>query len=215
MNFNPFFLRRMDECLLIVFFRAPVYGEVKSRLALALGETQALQIYQKLLSHTFRVARQSGMAVRYFVDKACPPDLVLPVDSSVLYIQTGESLGERMLQAIAAGWDQYKYIVLVGTDIPCLKPSHIQEAFHLLYYTDVVLGPAEDGGFYLIGMRNPCPRIFEGIPWSTDKTLVSLQKQIEKWQLSYAFVSKELDIDTAEDLDFFLSRSRDLDCASL
>jgi uncharacterized protein len=205
----------MDQCLLIVFFRAPVQGEVKSRLAHILGESQAFQIYQKLLAHTFRVARKSGVAVRYFVDKAYPAHVALPVDSSVLFTQTGVSLGERMAKAIESGWDQHKYIVLVGTDIPCLKPSHIQEAFHLLQFTDVVLGPAEDGGFYLIGMRKPCPRIFDDIPWSTDKTLVSLQKQIEKWQLSYAFVHKELDIDTAEDLNFFLNRSRDLECASL
>jgi rSAM/selenodomain-associated transferase 1 len=205
----------MEECLLIVFFRAPVYGEVKSRLAQTLGESQALKVYQKLLSHTFKAAGQSGVAVRYFVDKAYPADLVIPIDPTVLFIQTGESLGERMAQAIDAGWDRYKYIVLVGTDIPCLKSTHIQEAFHLLHFADVVLGPAEDGGFYLIGMSQRCTSIFVDIPWSTDKTLICLQRQIEKWQLSYAFVRKELDIDTAGDLEYFLSRSKDPECALL
>ena len=124
--------------------------------------------------------------------------------------QKGEDLGERMrngfIQTFAEG---FKRVILIGSDIPGLPLEFIEEAFTSLRDKDAVIGPSLDGGYYLIGFRNKTfsPKVFEGIPWSTEKVFEETMKVLEKERLTVHTLPRWRDIDTIEDLKNLPGRS--------
>ena len=186
--------------LLIVFCKNPLLGQVKTRLAKTLGDEMALAIYLKLINHTQNVVKavDADVAVYY-------SDYVDTEDSwNNAYIkkrQHGKDLGEKMFNAILEGLNMgYASVCLVGTDIYELTPGIIDGAFDKLNKSDVVIGPARDGGYYLIGMTRPDAKVFDISAWSTSSVLEETLLRVQEQGLGYGMLEALGDIDTEEDL---------------
>ena len=184
---------------LIVFVKNPVAGKVKTRLAATLGDFQALEIYLKLLAKT-RNTVLSLACSRYVyysdtVDEAdewtSPPFLKR--------LQQGPDLGIRMYTALRETLLLHPKAVLIGSDIPGLSSEHLQQAFLALHSHDYVLGPAKDGGYYLIGMKIPSAAVFEGITWSTSTVLQQTLQHIQNSGKTCYLLPELSDVDTAAD----------------
>ncbi|MCK6695026.1 MAG: TIGR04282 family arsenosugar biosynthesis glycosyltransferase, partial [Thermoanaerobaculia bacterium] len=150
--------------LLLIFTKNPVLGKVKTRLAATVGDAEALRIYQLLLEKTRRAALDVEAGRWLFYSDFLEPDDDWPETYFQKKLQTGHDLGERMenafRQAFASGAGK---VVIIGCDCPDLNGVLLQEAFQRLNEADFVLGPATDGGYYLLGMRQLEPALFRGI----------------------------------------------------
>ncbi len=116
------------------------------------------------------------------------------------FAQEGADLGERLRRAFERSLRQASLVVIIGSDTPHLDPREITRAFDALERKDMVLGPAEDGGYYLIGLKSPQPRLFADIPWSTARVLGLTLERAEELRLSTELLPAYRDIDTADDL---------------
>ncbi len=185
----------MQNNQLIVFSRTPLLGKVKKRLARVLGPEKALAIHRKLLAHSLRVAKSSGFSYKVYYSEAP----VVPVEGHHA-VQRGTDLGERMLNCFIAELREAEKVCLIGSDCYELTPAIIKQAFNALNNHDVVLGPAHDGGYYLIGLKKALPRLFTGIAWGGHKVLAATLDICTKHGLSYALLPTLNDIDLAEDV---------------
>lgn len=194
----------MDTPLLIIFTRNPVKGKVKTRLAASIGDDSALRIYNKLREHTRTVALESGahLAV-YYADHVPDSDIFL-CNGTRSFLQNGEDLGTRMLNAFRQGFsDNYLRIALIGTDCPELTGNLLRHAFELLKQHGAVIGPARDGGYYLIGMRRLIPELFINRKWSTPHVYREAMDTFRHNEVDCAVLRQLSDIDTADDLGNF------------
>ncbi len=190
----------MKKKLLIVFTKNPVLGKVKTRLAKTLGEEQALRIFKKLLSKSSSTAKNwAGDVWVFYSDFLAEKDIWTSVAQQKL-VQNGEGLGERMAHAFKVGFSAYEKIVLIGTDIPEISPVIIDSAFEVLRQNDFVLGPTYDGGYYLIGMNDYRPYVFENMVWSTSEVCTQSQEKIKESNHSCQLVQRLKDIDFEADL---------------
>lgn len=184
---------------LILFIKNPVLGRVKTRLAQKLGDEQALAVYRLLLQRTRAAAIQIDAAriVAYsdFIPDSDEWDTSLFLKS----LQSGQDLGQRMFQALASALENHPAAILAGGDIPQLSPEVLTEAIQQLQYHDLVIGPASDGGYYLIGMKRPEPRLFEDIAWSTPTVCRQTLAKARALQLSAHILPTLHDVDEAED----------------
>lgn len=188
---------------LVVFARAPELGRVKTRLAAELGLPGALAAYRRLAEHVIAAVKGGE---RYSLTVAYTPaeakwEMRRWLGSSVsLTAQSEGSLGNRMGHAIAdALANGAKRVVVIGTDCPDVSAAMVGEAFARLADADIVLGPATDGGYYLIGMSRLHPSVFDGVPWSTPETLRVTLERAREAGLSVALLDERRDIDTADD----------------
>ncbi|MEJ7627515.1 MAG: TIGR04282 family arsenosugar biosynthesis glycosyltransferase [Ferruginibacter sp.] len=187
---------------LLIFSKNLIYGEVKTRLALTVGDDKALSVYKYLLQHTVSVCEK------------------LPVDKIVFYsryidmqdgwsnevykkqVQSGDDLGERMENsfhyAFSAGFNQ---TVIIGTDCFDITTAIILKAFEKLKDHDVVIGPAIDGGYYLLGMKQPRPLLFYNILWSTGEVLQKTLAICKIMELHVYQLPELKDIDREDDLN--------------
>lgn len=191
----------MKTDLLIIFYRNPELGKVKTRLAATVGDEKAFAIYLKLASHTREVALQTACdRVVYYSDFIDTEDS-WSNDQFKKSLQTGESLGERMKQAFANSFDAgYKRVCIIGTDCPGLTTQIINESFVKLKSNDVVIGPATDGGYYLLGMENFWPTLFENKAWSTDSVLSQTVQDAKQLNLLNFLLPTLTDVDEEKDL---------------
>lgn len=185
----------------IVFFKAPRLGRVKSRLARDLGRVRAWSFYRR---------QSAGLVRRLATDRRWRLLLAVSPDgwrdpaawpAGVACVDQGRGdLGRRMLSALRMAGPGPA--VLVGSDIPLLAPSHLWRAFRLLGRHDVVFGPAEDGGFWLVGAShaNRMPDLFAGVRWSSPNALADTQANIRPG-LSHALADLLWDVDTIADLE--------------
>ncbi len=159
----------MAKHLLLIFTRNPELGKVKTRLAKTVGNKTALDIYQFLLQKTKDVALEvnTDRAVYYSV-KIRENDIWNP-STFKKHLQQGDDLGIRMRNAFKEGFDKgYEKIIIVGSDLYDLTANDIEKSFELLNTNDVVIGPAEDGGYYLLGMNYLHEKIFKDKAWGTE-----------------------------------------------
>uniref|UniRef100_UPI004049889E TIGR04282 family arsenosugar biosynthesis glycosyltransferase n=1 Tax=Fulvivirga sp. TaxID=1931237 RepID=UPI004049889E len=187
--------------LLIIFARNPELGKTKTRLAQTLGDEAALAIYYKLINKTQEVTVDLPIdkAVYYssFIDREDSWDN----EKYQKYLQKGDTLGEKMYYAIEEGISNgYQQVALIGTDIYTLTTDIIIKSFDLLNESDIVLGPAEDGGYYLIGMKRLEPSIFGLKEWSHSEVFSQTVKLIKNQGMSYSTTQTLNDIDKPEDL---------------
>jgi len=191
----------MFEHLLIIFARRPEAGKVKTRLAATVGDVKALEIYLKLLQHTHKVAdKVAADKAVFYSDKIHDFDL-LDYFKFPKAVQTGDDLGERMKNAFALGFRKaYNKVILIGSDCITLTPEILEEAYSKLDDNDVVLGPAEDGGYYLIGMKKSCETLFENKVWSTSDVLLDTVLDLKKLELKYHLLETLNDVDEEIDL---------------
>lgn len=182
----------------VVFVKNPVEGQVKTRLAAQIGSEAALKIYNHLLKHTAQVCQHLSHAVYYSQNVLKNDDFKTPSK----YVQQGEKLGDRMRNALQEGFSMgYTHQVLIGSDLPRLSRGLLMQAFDQLAKHEIVLGPAEDGGYYLIGMQAPFKEVFDKIDWSTNKVLSQTLHQCKPYK--YDLLDILTDIDTEEDLKKF------------
>ena len=197
----------MNACV-VVFGREPVPGEVKSRLAAGIGDDAAARVYGAILEHTLEVARIGG--ARVVLSLADVPSGSWAGNMNVaVEIQRGSDLGDRMEDAFARRFAEGEArVVIVGSDCPWLCATHIAKASAKLGGADVVLGPATDGGYWLVAQRPPGLAMFTRIPWSSPETLEQTRKRIRALGCTWLELEELVDIDTVDDLDLVLANPR-------
>ena len=198
-----------QQAALVVFAKAPIPGQVKTRLCPPLTPDEAATIHGSFVLDTLERTRTAVSAFRLPVDRylACAPSSTLAFfkimeerQAVTLLDQQGNDLGARMNGACETLFARgYRRVVIVGTDVPSLPIVHYRHAFELLSQHDVVLGPAVDGGYYLIGLKTPAPELFHDIPWSTDRVLQLTKEKAATLGLSIGYLSDWRDIDTIDD----------------
>ncbi len=195
---------------LIIFAKAPIPGEVKTRLCPPLDHDEAASLHGSLVLDA--IERTKGLqSISLYV--AGTPDLAHPFFKVLegrygarLLLQRGPDLGARMRQAMQDAFDQgTQAVILTGTDLPTLPRAHLQQALTLVKGHDVVLGPTADGGYYLIGLRKMMPALFDGIAWSTASVFAETKKKIEAAGLSLGLLPECRDVDTLDDLKHFIA----------
>lgn len=192
----------MTETLVIVFARNVRAGRVKTRLATMIGDSKALKIYQLLKEHTIRQCEtlQHDKAV-YYTDFIPASDEFTRAGFKQ-NLQQGNDLGERMVNAFRSAFIRgYNQVILVGSDCYELESHHLTQAFFELSRHQAVIGPAKDGGYYLIGFTEKYDaKIFDQIAWSTSDVLPSTQQKMKDAGIDYALLPELGDIDTFDDL---------------
>jgi uncharacterized protein len=192
----------MNNRLLLVFARTPRLGKVKTRLAKTLGDEQALHIYKQLL-HLTQAAATPVQATKWI----CYADAILPGEDAWTqqgFVQQEQpqvpDLGYRMHHLFAKGLvEGFSPIVIIGSDCPDISTTLIEEAYRQLETHDVVVGPAQDGGYYLLGLNFLVPELFTGIHWSTPAVLPETLQTAANLHLQVAQLPVLADIDEAED----------------
>ncbi|MEO2060790.1 MAG: TIGR04282 family arsenosugar biosynthesis glycosyltransferase [Mesonia sp.] len=185
--------------LLIIFTKNPELGKCKTRLAKSIGDTAALEVYKKLLQHTAKVT-QDLSADKVVFNNTEPID---QDDFSSTYFskktQRGDDLGEKMSNAFQEGFqNNYEKVVIIGSDLYDLQTRDIDEAFLQLTHNDYVIGPAKDGGYYLLGMKKFTPEVFQEINWSTATVLKETLHILKNKKV--ALLTQKNDIDTIDDI---------------
>jgi rSAM/selenodomain-associated transferase 1 len=190
----------------IVFAKAPVPGTVKTRLAPALGPWRAARLHAILVERALKTAlaarvgcvelhvapRRGNGFFRFLQERTGVPVLE----------QRGASLGERMATAFERSLRRHRFVVLMGSDCPALHAADLRRAVRLLRGpADVVLAPAEDGGYVLIGLRRPRPRLFEAIAWGEASVFESTVRRIEAQRLALRTLRTLWDVDRPQDLE--------------
>ncbi len=155
--------------LLLLFTRNPELGKVKSRLAKDIGQEKALQIYIELLKQTNTIAKNLTCEKWVFYSENTITNDIWSNKTYQKKVQSSGDLGNRMEQAFKEGFENdYEKIIIIGSDIYDLQQKHIEEAFEKLNTHDVVFGPAEDGGYYLLGMKSLKTELFRNKNWGTE-----------------------------------------------
>lgn len=199
---------------LVVFVKAPVPGRVKTRLRPPLSFAQAARLYRAFVKDTLASAAKvpgTGVKVAYAPSDDHPAlDWIDSRARPGFFLQQGADLGRRLENAFAkcfsAGADK---TVIIGSDTPHLGPGLMEKAFSALDRADVVLGPAKDGGYYLIGLRRSRPLLFENIPWSTGKVFTETAARARRARMKVFPLPALFDIDTASDLNELSKRFRE------
>lgn len=194
------------EQALIIFAKNPVLGKVKTRLACDIGDAAALEIYHQLLAHTAKESRLLLENVDIFLYFSDSLPLLLagfPPQDFRYRRQVGDDLGQRMANAFADIFSAgYAQAVIIGTDCFELQASHLQAAFAQIAdaKNDFVIGPALDGGYYLLAMRQLFAPIFVDKTWSSPTVLADTVADILAQKLTIAFLPTLRDVDTVADL---------------
>ena len=207
---------------LVVFAKAPVPGQVKTRLCPPLTPDEAATIHGSFVIDTLERTRTAVTTFRLPVDRylACAPSSTLVFFKIMeerhavrLLDQEGADLGIRMHQVCTTLFGRgYGRVLIVGTDVPSLPLEYYRQALELLHGHDIAIGPALDGGYYLIGLKKPVREIFSDIPWSTDQVLALTKEKAAGLGLHIGELPRWRDVDTVDDLHMLIEDSR-LDAA--
>jgi uncharacterized protein len=194
---------------LIIFTRYPTAGRVKTRLISALGERGAMLLYRRLVEYTLDQSRNFEGSIEIRFTGGNLKQMKSWLGEQFYYReQKGMSLGERLTGAVAEAFsEEFKKVVVIGTDCPGLKIDHIDEAFRLLDGSELVIGPAVDGGYYLIGFSNYYPELFHDISWGSSEVYRQTIKAANRLNLKIAVLEKLDDIDRPADLASWLNLS--------
>lgn len=189
----------MKNAALIIFVRNPVLGKVKTRLAASMGDEKALAVYKYLLQHTRSIS--NDLRVKKFVfyaDNINEDDLWNGFEKR---LQTGNDLGQRMTNAFRELFmDNFRTICIIGSDCIELNTGILKDAFSALKITDIVIGPAKDGGYYLMGMNSDFTNIFAKNEWGTDVVYKKTIAIIKKNKFTHTNLEILNDVDTETDL---------------
>lgn len=185
--------------LLIVFAKNILLGKVKTRLAATIGDTGAFEVYKTLVEITEMESNNlEDCDIRVYWS-----DVIIDTKwkDADRFVQSGSDLGERMQNAFLDGFESgYERIIGIGTDLPDITAGIMKEALFKLETVDTVFGPAEDGGYYLIGMNHMVNQVFENKAWSTEFLLKETTDELVQEGKSFALLKELNDIDTLEDL---------------
>ncbi len=190
--------------LFIQFARAPRVGKVKTRMLPALSPENACELHRQLMQWTCRRLVGSGLGdVELWLSEASTDPTVaqcLQWGVQALRQQRGVDLGERMHHAIRDGLRRYHQVVLVGSDCPGIDRGYLAAALSVLRHNDVVLGPATDGGYVLLGVTKSPRALFTGVPWGEASVFQDTVQRAQELDLSWRALSPLSDVDRPEDL---------------
>jgi uncharacterized protein len=200
----------MAENRLIIFLKAPRPGTVKTRLAEALGYDGACAAYEHMVRRLMENLRAlSGVELRHTPDDGRADIAVWVREGWQTRPQGPGALGERLIRAFDEQFRSGpKRVVVIGSDCPSVTVEDIRRAWASLETHDLVLGPARDGGYWLIGLREEHPELFQGIAWSTETVLSQTVKQARAAGLQIDLLDERGDIDTAEDWARFINEGK-------
>jgi rSAM/selenodomain-associated transferase 1 len=192
-------------CRVIVFARAPEPGKVKTRLIPALSAAGAAELHRRLVRHTLGAATGARIGP---VELWCTPDTNDPFFRECqrslgvsLYAQGGGDLGTRMQRAFESALARSRHAILAGSDIPALSAQYFRDAAQALVQGgDVVIGPAEDGGYVLVGLSRCDPELFRGIPWGGPEVMAETRRRIAALAWCLSELPVLWDVDRPEDL---------------
>ncbi len=199
MNSTTETMTKKAERALIIFVRNPEKGKVKTRLAKSLGEDKALAIYKALLAKTRTVAQEVEALRLLFYSVQVHTQDDWPVSKFVKLQQRGDDLGARMQHAFEVALERATSAIIVGSDIAQIDTPIIEHAFASLSQKDYVIGPAMDGGYYLLGMKKSSPFLFRDMPWSTERVAQITKDRILASGGTLGYAPTLSDIDYAED----------------
>lgn len=194
----------MANQAVIIMLKNPVLGTVKTRLAKDIGDEAALQVYHRLLRKVQEVtSRLQADVFIFYSDTIDRNDIFLP-ERYKKYTQCSGDLGQRMDYAFSIPFkNEYKQVVMIGADCYALTQEHIERAFAALGASDFVIGPANDGGYYLIGMKKWHRWVLANKSWSQTALLEETKKDITAHQLTYTLLEELTDIDDIDDAKKF------------
>jgi len=185
--------------LLIIFTRNPELGKCKTRLAATIGDQAALEVYKALLEHTVSFTKDLSVIKEVHYSTAIGENDIWDPTIYIKKQQEGKDLGARMHHAFGNGFAAgYTNIIIIGSDMYDLSKSDIEEAFEALKTNDYVIGPAEDGGYYLLGMKTLNPAVFKNKSWGTSTVLENTLKDVQKTTVK--LLEERNDIDYYEDI---------------
>lgn len=194
----------LDKTAIIIFSKTPEIGRVKTRLIPELGEHRALDLYKFLLAHTIETVALSQLG-DVFID--CMPSHEHPLFKHyqqqygvMLRQQQGNNLGDRMFNAIQKTLIDYESCILIGSDCLEISKEILQKTLKELQEADLVLGPAHDGGYYLIAANKIDGQLFNNIPWGTDAVLFETRHRLQQLEYRWTELCTLTDIDTYDDL---------------
>lgn len=194
---------KYDDARILVFCKAPIPGDVKTRLISTLGDRGACDLHVELATRTLDVVQSAQLAPAQLW---CAPDtnhlFFTERDEISLHQQTGQDLGERMHQGLVSALAEsgVNLAILIGTDCPTIDEHYIDHALSTLADHDAVIGPAEDGGYGLIGLTKPEADCFQGITWSTSTVCEDTCERFNRADLNWALLPQIWDIDRPEDI---------------
>lgn len=190
---------RMADNALIIFTRNPELGKCKTRLANSIGDEEALKIYKDLLQHTANVSKKVNAKRFVFYSENIQQNDIWDNSYFKKKLQKGNDLGERMENAFQTLFSKgFKKVIIVGSDLLDLTENIIENAYLKLDVNDAVIGPAEDGGYYLLGMKTRSKKVFKNKDWGTETVYKNTEKDFFGKSL---YVLETLnDIDYLEDL---------------
>ncbi|MEX0675893.1 MAG: TIGR04282 family arsenosugar biosynthesis glycosyltransferase [Pirellulales bacterium] len=187
---------------LLVFLKYPAAGQVKMRLAAAIGPKRAADLYRQWIGMVFervQAVRGSTRVIACYDGAPCEAFAEWQAVADGWWPQPAGDLGDRLDAAFRSWQAEGDPAVAIGTDCLDLDAAHVESAFDILRKRDAVFGPAEDGGYYLVGLARYRPDFFRDIPWSTSDTLAAHQSICERKGWSVGLLPPLADIDTLDD----------------
>ena len=186
---------------LVIFVKNPVLGTVKTRLAKTIGDEAALEVYNDLMQKCHDECLKVDAKRHLFYSKQILEADFWPNDTFEKKLQTEGDLGIKIEAALSNVFQEEGKVLIIGSDCYDLTADIINEAFHLLDQSDVVIGPANDGGYYLLGTNTFHAALFKDIAWSTETVLEETIERAESQKLSVSLLQELIDLDTIEDLN--------------
>lgn len=198
---------------LVLFIRYPEIGKVKTRLSRDLGEEKTKELYENFVKDILSSMESINADIKIFLDPAGLEDQFRQLFgvNYLVYPQKGVDMGSRMERAFKLLIEEgYEKIVIIGYDVPDLPAVLVNNSFSLLDSHGAVIGPSEDGGYYLLGLKKDIfsPALFRDIPWSTSRVYLKTIKKLEKEGISFQSLKKWRDVDRFGDLFYFIERNR-------
>ncbi len=191
----------MMKRVVLIFVKNLIHGKVKTRLAATAGNDVAFSVYKELLQYTNEITKNIIADKIVFYSNEIEDQDIWSDEIYDKQIQMGNDLGERMQNAFAYAFKKgYNQIVIIGTDCPDLNAALIMDAFAYLNNHDVVIGPAEDGGYYLLGMKTHYTVLFQNIIWSTGDVFDETIAICKNSKISYSLLPVLHDVDEEKDL---------------
>ncbi|MEN8928404.1 MAG: TIGR04282 family arsenosugar biosynthesis glycosyltransferase [Flavobacteriales bacterium] len=191
----------MSKNLIIILTKNPELGKGKSRLAETIGKEKALIIFKELIKHTVSVTKNMEADKWVFYSDYLGDNEYFDDSIYTKHLQEGVGLGDRMRNAMVKATDAgYEKVMMIGSDCYQLTQQELEKGFNILESSDFVFGPANDGGYYLIGTRTTFTKVFDNKTWSTATVLYEAIRDVENADLSHGELSTLSDVDYEEDL---------------
>ena len=190
----------MAKNALIVFAKNERLGYVKTRLAADIGDEAALKIYRKLIQITISACINLEADIFIFYSDQIVENDGWNAINAIKKVQVSGDLGNRMSEALISLDEEYQHKIIIGTDCPNLTTEILTKAFRALEKNEFTIGPANDGGYYLLGMNNYFPPIFLDVPWSSSSVFETTISKLTKGDHSYHILPELIDIDNIGDL---------------